>query len=188
VRFKVKQRGHKEQNWKHQRLSQAVSFYAKTLRIPSPKELDITLKMSFNKKLVEEGQRGNCSPTIEDDSPLFERLWPTIEDGSTLFEGLWKTNPTEFVITLQGDMPWTWTLTTFAHEMVHAHQLATSRLRISLIDGEWMYSWMGGTYVKPKKGGSLDYREQPWETEAYAKEKALCDAFFKVEEATGLGY
>ena len=164
MKFRIKERG-KENAWRHKRLTQAVSFYAKTLRIPNPKELDITLKLSYAKKMIAESHRGNCNPALE-----------SYINGNLYI----------FTITMQGGMPWSWTLSTFAHEMVHAHQLATGRLRIAIVDGVWKYSWEQGEWVVPVKLGHSNYSEQPWEKDALSKQDSMRDAFFAIEEATGI--
>lgn len=166
--FRVEQRGAKDTRWRDERLKQAVSYFARTLRIPNPKVLDITLKMSARKKLVESGTRGVCSPT------------------NSLTEAA-DSLPTNFIITLQRDMPWTWTLTTFAHEMVHAQQFATGRLKMAYKDKVWCYCWEDGDWVKPINSGPA-YRAQPWEVEAFAKEAHLRDGFFQIEKTVGTYY
>ena len=166
MHFRVKQRGASDTKWKHERLTQAVTFFARTLRIPHAKHVDITLKMSAAKLLVEDGTRGLCKAT----------------HGNHI-----KGAPTTFIVTLQRDMPWTWTVTTFAHEMVHVHQFATGRLRYrwDFELGKWLASWENGEW---KDKDAIPYRERPWEVEAYAKETDLREAFFKVENPTGTFY
>ena len=165
MRFKINERGKDKQEWRHPRLTQAVTFYAKTLRIPNPKELDITLKLSHAKNMVNENTRGECNPVLE-----------------SYING----NLHEFTITMQGGMPWTWTLETFAHEMVHAWQLANGRLRIAFKSRLWMYSWEQGQWGIPAPFKTQAYLDQPWEVEARAKQHFLCQAFFDVEKTTGV--
>lgn len=164
--FRVKQRGAKDTRWRDTRLAQAVSFYARALRIPNAKHLDITMKMSYAKKMINEGVTGRCRAERRD----------YINDC-----------PTHFTITMQRDMPWTWTLTTFAHEMVHVQQYATGRLRDKFDSalGRWVTSWENGEWLDKR---NIPYAEHPWEKEAVAKEQALCEAFFKIEDTTGLPY
>ncbi len=165
--FNVRQRGRKEETeWRKARLIQAVSFYARTLRIPHPRELDIKLLMSARKNLVNTDERGNVSPMLE-----------------SLIDG----RPHQFEMEIQRDMPWTWTLQTFAHEMVHIWQYTTGRLRIkwSREQGTWLRSWCGGEWVNKK---DIPYEKRPWEIEARAMEGKLTEAFFKVEKTTGISY
>lgn len=149
------------QLWCHHRLTQAVSYFAKTLRIPNPKELDIRLLLSANKKLIRDSEHGNVR---------------------TLRESYINGLPHQFKVTVQKDMPWTWTLSTFAHEMVHVWQYATGVLRYRWFDGEWQDQWDGGSWTKE---GSITYRDRPWEVHARSKEAALIQGFFAIEQKDG---
>lgn len=163
--FKVKQRGAKDTKWRHERLTQAVTFYARTLRIPNAKHLDVTLKLSSSKVLVEGDVAGECIAV----------------------SGYLNDAPTKYEITIQRDMPWSWTLKTFAHEMVHVHQWATKRLRRKWDSdlSTWVSSWENGPWVDKK---TIPYASRPWEIEARAKEEGLLEAFFKAEQVTGTYY
>jgi len=165
--FKISQRGRrKETAWREARLKQAVSFFARSLNVPRPKYLDISLLMSSAKLLVEDGEHGNCKP---------------------LYHDLIKGNPCHFKITIQRDMPWSWTIKTFAHEMVHVQQYATGRLRHKwdIENSIWLRSWENGAWIDKK---TIPYPDRPWEIEARAKEGPLSEGFFKIEEATGISY
>ncbi len=161
--FKITERN-TEELWRHQRLTQAATHYAKTLKIPRPKELDIRLLLSANKKLVEDNTHGNMR--VLRDSYI---------DG----------NPHQFKVTIQSGMPWTWTLSTFAHEMVHVWQYATGMLRVRYYNGSWEDSWDGGAWIKD---GSIPYVERPWEIHAKSKENWLLQSFFMVEKTGGMRY
>jgi hypothetical protein len=134
------------------------------LKIPNPKELDIRLLLSASKKLVEDGEHGNVV---------------------ALYESFIGERPHKFKITIQRDMPWTWTLNTFAHEMVHVWQHATGRLRKKYSNGTWLASWCGLAWTDPD---TVLYRHRPWEVEARSKEAWLVQSFYMVEKTTGIVY
>lgn len=150
MKFKVSQRGAKDTKWRHERLKQAVVYFARTLRIPNPKELDITLKLSAANKLVSTGTRGRCG----------------------------HLGNHTYTIVVQRDMPWSWTLECFAHEMVHVAQFETGRLKrigkeAKWEDGEW--------FIRD----TMPYEKRPWEIEARAKETLLTEGFYAVEVPIG---
>jgi len=60
---------------------------------------------------------------------------------------------------------------TIAHELVHARQF----IRGEMNDEDYM--WKGVDYE------SSDYRDTPWEIEAYAMEKVLVDIYWETEDA-----
>lgn len=162
MKLKIVQRGG-DNKWRHPRLQQAVVHYARTLRIPHPKHLDITLKLSNAASLCETTTRGKCRAEAE------------CIDGK----------PIKFTITLQRDMPWTWTLTTLAHEMLHVEQQAKGRLRYKWGVVGWLWSWDGSPWVSKD---TIAYENRPWEIDARNREDALCQPFFKIEECSGNYY
>lgn len=157
MKLSIKQRGHGALKWKHPRLEQAVVHIARTLRIPNPKELDITLKLSFDKRLVEKDEGGNV-----------------------VLEA-----PNTYTITMQGDAPWSWTIKTLAHELVHVHQFQTGRLQSRWVDGQWQSRWQEGRWKNRK---DIPYDERPWEIEAREKEEGLQESFFSAENPIGTYY
>ncbi len=155
MRLKIVQRGGADNKWRHVRYKQAVTYFARTLRIPNPKELSIILKLSSAKKMINESKHGNCQ----------------------------KVGPNEYVVTLQRDLPWSQALDAFAHEMVHVHQRATGRLRDRWSpEGICETQWQGGPWLVRER---IPYRERPWEKEAFEGSWPLVEGFFEVEQATG---
>ena len=158
MRLRIEQRGAKDTRWRDARLTQAVGHFARTLRIPNPKELDIVLKMSGDKKLVNDGVVGMCC----------------------------RHRNSIYTIIIQRDLPWTPTLEALAHEIVHVNQYATGRLQErrnmrSLIESQWE----GGAWMIDKV---IPYALRPWEIEALSKEKELVASFFSVEKTVGNYY
>jgi hypothetical protein len=60
---------------------------------------------------------------------------------------------------------------TLAHEMVHVKQYARGQIKHRL--GSKTYYWMG-------KQNRKKYFEQPWELEAFGKERILANKIFKI--------
>jgi hypothetical protein len=118
VRVTVRQRGG-DNKWRHPRYKQAISHYARTLRIPNPKELHIFLKLSADKRLVKENTYGRAK----------------------------QNGPNTYTITIFRDLPWTSALKTLAHEMVHVHQFSTGKLKESYRDGAWHDCWENGEWT-----------------------------------------
>lgn len=63
-------------------------------------------------------------------------------------------------------------LTTLAHELVHLKQFAKGELKNHSVDA---YKWKGELVDIPES--EAKYLKTPWETEAYTREKELCEAF-----------
>lgn len=57
------------------------------------------------------------------------------------------------------------------HELVHAEQFKQGRLELSVRTMKWM-----GKPVVQETRNFEKYRAQPWEAEAFGREKELCDA------------
>jgi len=157
-------KGRRGKEWQHDRVKQACSYYARTLRIPHPKVLTIFVFLCSASDMSKRSQLGSCSP-INDH---------TCVDGK----------PTAFHISLRDDKPWSEMAMTLAHEMVHAHQYATGRLkRTNTSDEDSLYQWEGGHFVEEH---AMPYHERPWENEADRMKRSLAEGFFKVESPTGI--
>jgi len=61
---------------------------------------------------------------------------------------------------------------TIAHEMVHVKQYARGQIRHKF--GSKTYYWMGKKVVRKQ------YYEQPWEIEAFSKERVLANKIFQI--------
>lgn len=60
------------------------------------------------------------------------------------------------------------------HELVHAEQFKQGRLELTVRTMKWM-----GRPVKQETRDLEKYRSQPWEVEAFRREKELCDLVAK---------
>ena len=60
------------------------------------------------------------------------------------------------------------------HELVHAEQFKQGRLELTTRTMKWM-----GRVVKQETRDYAKYRAQPWEVEAFKREKELCDLVAK---------
>ena len=74
----------------------------------------------------------------------------------------------DFIITLDARLNKKETLLALAHEMVHVKQYAKGELK-DLFRPTRMVRWQGERFLHEE----LDYWEQPWEIEAYGREKGL---------------
>ena len=69
---------------------------------------------------------------------------------------------------------------TVCHEMVHAWQIATGRMKDTWRGGyKQLWKCKDGKY---RNYGKTAYERQPWETEAYAMEGKLAELFKKYEK------
>ena len=69
---------------------------------------------------------------------------------------------------------------TIAHEMVHAWQMATGRMKDKFLGGyKQLWKCKDGKY---RNYTSTAYDRQPWETQAYALEGELSELFITYEE------
>lgn len=132
----------------HEALEKAVRYFAAQLmstRMTNTLEIRLEVRATKLKKRV----AGTCS---------------TVPVGSKASK--------KFTIVLQRDMLPRDMFATIAHEMVHVQQKATNRLQFRRwsSDKQMHVRWEGkdmGVF------GDIPYRIQPWEVEAYAKEKPL---------------
>lgn len=80
----------------------------------------------------------------------------------------------EFTITIDNRLNEKETLLALAHEMVHVKQYAKGELK-DIFRPTRMVKWQGEKYLHEE----IDYWEQPWEIEAYGREKGLYIKFMK---------
>lgn len=74
----------------------------------------------------------------------------------------------EFTITIDSKLNKKETLLALAHEMVHLKQYAKGEMK-DIFRPAKMTKWLGEKYLTDE----IDYWEQPWEIEAYGREKGL---------------
>lgn len=94
------------------------------------------------------------------------------DDGECFITRL-KDKTIKIRLKMKGGMNFVRTITTIAHECVHAKQYITKELKHNEF-GDWL--WKGKNYgVNPYKGLTLDqtYKKLPWEKEAIFKENDL---------------
>ena len=121
----------------------AADFYANYLLGPKLSK-NITLTIKFEKY-----PRGS--------NDYAECIWKYINHCSRDFE-----------ITIDRRLCRREMLLALAHEMVHLKQYAKGELK-DYIKPARMIGWMGEKYLEEE----IDYWEQPWEIEAYGREKGL---------------
>lgn len=69
-------------------------------------------------------------------------------------------------------------LTTLAHELVHAEQYNTGKLKNEWSNRGWVHQWEGD--MNYNKGSTYKaYRNQPWEVEAFGREKILAEVVWQ---------
>lgn len=79
--------------------------------------------------------------------------------------------PKHLVMLLDSGLDMERLVLTIAHEMVHVKQYARGQIKHKI--GRKTYYWMG----KPIRKG---YFEQPWELEAFSKERVLANKVFQI--------
>ena len=86
-----------------------------------------------------------------------------------------KYNHDERMVWINPNYAWDRILETLAHELVHAEQYNQKRLEaVFLAKKGWVCQWNGE--VNTNKGSTYNsYRNQPWEKEAYNRQKKLAD-------------
>ena len=86
-----------------------------------------------------------------------------------------KYNHDERTVWIDPNYAWDRILETLAHELVHAEQYNQKRLEaVFLAKKGWVYQWNGE--LSMNKGSTYtSYRKQPWEKEAYNRQKKLAD-------------
>jgi hypothetical protein len=82
-----------------------------------------------------------------------------------------KLGPKDLVMVVDSKLDMERLVLTLAHEMVHIKQYARGQIQTNKA-GKPMY-WMG-------KKVSKSYFEQPWELEAFSKERILANKIFKI--------
>ena len=78
-------------------------------------------------------------------------------------------------------LPWNKALEVLAHELVHAEQYHTKKLKKKFTGRKgWMHYWNGEI---GKKGTTYKaYRDQPWEQEAWARQAVLAEQVCSILE------
>lgn len=78
-------------------------------------------------------------------------------------------------------LPWDEALEVLAHELVHAEQYHTGKLKKKYTGRKgWMHYWYG---EEGSKGTTYNaYREQPWEQEAWSRQAALAEQVYLTME------
>lgn len=89
-------------------------------------------------------------------------------------------NP-ERLIEIDGRLPWNKFLEILAHELVHAEQYHTGKLKVEYLRGcGYILFWNGRA---GKKGTTYNsYRNQPWEVEAYDRQAVLAEQVCSILE------
>ena len=80
----------------------------------------------------------------------------------------------EFLITIDSKLNKKETLLALAHEMVHVKQYAKGEMK-EIFRPTRMVKWQGKKFLHEE----FDYWEQPWEIEAYGREKGLYVKFIE---------
>ncbi len=89
----------------------------------------------------------------------------------------------DFMITIDSRLNKKETLLALAHEMVHVKQYAKGEMR-DIFRPTRMVNWQGERYAHEE----MDYWEQPWEIEAYGREKGLYVKFMSHCDTKVRGY
>lgn len=127
-----------------QTIKKATEFYGKYLISSTKLYNNIDLTIIFEKFAKDDNDYGYCD-------------W--IDDNHC---------SREFTITLDRTLNKKETLLALAHEMVHLKQYAKGELK-DIFRPVRMVKWHGDRYLHEQ----IDYWEQPWEIEAYGREKGL---------------
>ena len=93
----------------------------------------------------------------------------------------WEYNnsrPKDFLITVDKTLSKKRMLLAIAHEMVHVKQFAKGELKDYMKSAK--SKWCGKIY----EGNKLDYWDQPWEIDAYGREKGLYYKFLIHKDST----
>jgi hypothetical protein len=85
------------------------------------------------------------------------------------------------LVTLDCRLEWDRALEVMAHELVHAEQYHTGKLKKRFMYKKgWLHYWNG---TVGKKGTTYNaYREQPWEQEAWSRQAALAERVCSILE------
>jgi hypothetical protein len=83
--------------------------------------------------------------------------------------------------TIDCRLGWAKALEVIAHELVHAEQYHTGKLKKKYVQRKgWMHSWNG---TPGKKGTTYKaYRDQPWEQEAWNRQMYLAETVCRILE------
>lgn len=154
MKINIRQTGGTDE-WRHERLRQAALFYAHRLM---SRERCAGLTIHIN--IVAGAANFGAASTRANVRAI------NYKQGEEL--------PTEFIIRVRRDDPWSWTVEWLGHEMVHVMQYASGKLQSKGLRD----SWKGGPWQKCRPD---DYFDRPWEQEALERQKTLRDEFFAVE-------
>lgn len=117
---------------------------------------------------------------IQKSLPVFHKLLnlpSKITFRLTRFKGRYtgKYNHEEQMVAINPNFVWDRVLETIAHELVHAEQYNENRLKSVWRSRQgWVYQWNGE--INTNKGSTYkSYRKQPWEEEAFSRQKPLAD-------------
>lgn len=136
----------------------------------------------YNHGIVEKEVLFGLRDMIALSMPVFEKLLSLPEDiifrlaTHRKFSGLYYQNSHTILIDPRFSyMPF---LEILAHELVHAEQYYDGRLSADFKNGKWYNVWQGKLF--PAREFSIktelsydEYRNQPWEKEAFGREKDL---------------
>ena len=122
---------------------------------------------------------------IEETLPIFSKLLNVPKDLTfrlTRFKAnhSGRYNDSSHVVSIDPNYQWDRLLETLAHELVHAEQYHEGRLESLFVPRNgWMYQW-NGELNKNKGTTYSSYRKQPWEQEAFGRQKSLADQVCKI--------
>ena len=136
-------------------------------------EINISGRKSATKSLLAAGSKFLAKELKLENSTY--RLDILTEPGMSKNEGMrgvvHKVGPRYLVMIIDSKLDYERLLVTLSHEMVHVKQYAKGQVKSSP-SCKTRY-WMGKKVRK-------DYYEQPWEIEAYSKERVLANKMFAI--------
>jgi chromosome condensin MukBEF complex kleisin-like MukF subunit len=83
------------------------------------------------------------------------------------------TSTKQLTMILDSQLEWETMINTLAHEMVHVKQFVRNQVRIDDRRKKSVYYWKGQKVV-------ADYFNQPWEIEAWSKERLLASRLYAI--------
>ena len=94
-------------------------------------------------------------------------------DGMRGVVGLDPTNPTAIIMLLDSALDSELLISTLCHEMVHVKQFALGQTQVKYHGKKATFYWMG-------KRVQADYWDQPWEQDAWRRERVLASRIYKI--------
>ena len=147
--------------------------------------VDMALSAIYNKRLADKAQVVRY--VVEKAMPCLRKLLDLPENVSVRIAPIKakRTNGRYFnsekYCEIDCRLNWDQALEVLCHEMVHAEQYHTGRLSITYNRSGMVHRWNGS--IDENKGSTYkSYREQPWEIEAFSRQRELAD---KVNEMLG---